>query len=209
MTGASWLGDPDRARHLADRMGRLAGRLRTVELDGDPSDERGARSTRAGHLGPARVRSWRFRADQRRDRATTARSGRSSTSSTPVPDPTCSTPPGGAGSSVIIIPRRGPRRGRRSSRPQASTANASRRASTGSSCRRCRTESPPATTQTIDGAGSIGWSPPARGRCATVRPRRRWSAGPAGARRSERRAGRRGAGRPPPRCPRRVRGGRP
>ena len=41
MTGASWLGDPDRARHLADRMGRLAARLRTVELDGDPSDERG------------------------------------------------------------------------------------------------------------------------------------------------------------------------
>jgi aminoglycoside phosphotransferase (APT) family kinase protein len=31
-TGASWLGDPDRARHLADRMGRLASRLRTIDL---------------------------------------------------------------------------------------------------------------------------------------------------------------------------------
>ena len=31
-TGASWLDDPDRARHLADRMGRLAARLRTVDL---------------------------------------------------------------------------------------------------------------------------------------------------------------------------------
>lgn len=31
-TGASWLGDPARARHLADRMGRLASRLRTVDL---------------------------------------------------------------------------------------------------------------------------------------------------------------------------------
>jgi len=34
-TGARWLGDPDRARHLADRMGRLARRLRSVELDAD------------------------------------------------------------------------------------------------------------------------------------------------------------------------------
>ena len=31
-TGAAWLDDPDRARHLADRMGRLASRLRTVDL---------------------------------------------------------------------------------------------------------------------------------------------------------------------------------
>jgi aminoglycoside phosphotransferase (APT) family kinase protein len=45
--GASWLGDPDRARHLADRMGRLASRLRSVEPDGDPSDERGAADQRA------------------------------------------------------------------------------------------------------------------------------------------------------------------
>jgi len=37
-TGASWLADPDRARHLADRMGRLASRLRDVELDTDPFD---------------------------------------------------------------------------------------------------------------------------------------------------------------------------
>jgi aminoglycoside phosphotransferase (APT) family kinase protein len=42
MTGASWLDDPDRARHLAERMGRLAGRLRTVEPDGEAFDERGA-----------------------------------------------------------------------------------------------------------------------------------------------------------------------
>lgn len=33
-TGAGWLGEPDRARHLADRMGRLAGRLRAL----DPAD---------------------------------------------------------------------------------------------------------------------------------------------------------------------------
>ncbi len=32
--GASWLGDHDRARHLADRMGRLARRLRAVDLAG-------------------------------------------------------------------------------------------------------------------------------------------------------------------------------
>ena len=32
-TGAGWLGDPERARHLADRMGRLARRLRAVDLD--------------------------------------------------------------------------------------------------------------------------------------------------------------------------------
>ncbi len=31
-TGAGWLDDPDRARHLADRMGRLARRLRAVDL---------------------------------------------------------------------------------------------------------------------------------------------------------------------------------
>jgi aminoglycoside phosphotransferase (APT) family kinase protein len=31
-TGASWLGDPERARQLADRMGRLANRLRSVDL---------------------------------------------------------------------------------------------------------------------------------------------------------------------------------
>ena len=31
-TGARWLDDPDRARHLADRMGRLASRLRTIDL---------------------------------------------------------------------------------------------------------------------------------------------------------------------------------
>jgi aminoglycoside phosphotransferase (APT) family kinase protein len=36
-TGASWLSDPDRARHLADRMGRLASRLRGVDLDDDMS----------------------------------------------------------------------------------------------------------------------------------------------------------------------------
>ncbi len=41
-TGASWLGDPDRARHLADRMGRLASRLRAVDLGGDGFDEYGA-----------------------------------------------------------------------------------------------------------------------------------------------------------------------
>ncbi len=35
-TGATWLGDADRARHLAERMGRLASRLRSVELDADP-----------------------------------------------------------------------------------------------------------------------------------------------------------------------------
>ena len=34
-TGASWLDLPDRARHLADRMGRLATRLRSVDLDSD------------------------------------------------------------------------------------------------------------------------------------------------------------------------------
>jgi aminoglycoside phosphotransferase (APT) family kinase protein len=37
-TGASWLGDPDRARHLADRMGRLANRLQALEFDADPPD---------------------------------------------------------------------------------------------------------------------------------------------------------------------------
>jgi aminoglycoside phosphotransferase (APT) family kinase protein len=31
-TGASWLDDPDRARHVAGRMGRLAGRLRALDL---------------------------------------------------------------------------------------------------------------------------------------------------------------------------------
>ncbi len=31
-TGASWLDDADRARHLADRMGRLASRLRTIDV---------------------------------------------------------------------------------------------------------------------------------------------------------------------------------
>lgn len=39
-TGATWLGDPARARLLADRMGRLASRLRNVELDAVPSDGR-------------------------------------------------------------------------------------------------------------------------------------------------------------------------
>jgi aminoglycoside phosphotransferase (APT) family kinase protein len=37
-TGASWLGDPERARHLADRMGRLARELRAVDLDDDLFD---------------------------------------------------------------------------------------------------------------------------------------------------------------------------
>lgn len=31
-TGARWLGDPDRARHLADLMGRLASRVRAIDL---------------------------------------------------------------------------------------------------------------------------------------------------------------------------------
>jgi len=32
-TGATWLDDPDRARHLADRMGRLARQVRAVPVD--------------------------------------------------------------------------------------------------------------------------------------------------------------------------------
>jgi aminoglycoside phosphotransferase (APT) family kinase protein len=39
-TGASWLDDPDRARHLADRMGRLARQLRAVDRDDDLFDGR-------------------------------------------------------------------------------------------------------------------------------------------------------------------------
>ena len=41
-TGATWLGDPDRARHLADRMGRLAHRLRTMGLASVDLDDRSA-----------------------------------------------------------------------------------------------------------------------------------------------------------------------
>jgi aminoglycoside phosphotransferase (APT) family kinase protein len=39
-TGASWLDDPDRAGHLADRMGRLATQLRAVEFDDNLFDGR-------------------------------------------------------------------------------------------------------------------------------------------------------------------------
>ncbi len=43
-TGAHWLDDPDRARRLAERMGRLASRLRAFDLDGDVIESRGQRS---------------------------------------------------------------------------------------------------------------------------------------------------------------------
>lgn len=37
-SGADWLDDPERARQLAHAMGRLAKRLRTVDLGGHPAD---------------------------------------------------------------------------------------------------------------------------------------------------------------------------
>lgn len=46
-TGASWLGDAARAGLLAERMGRLASRLRDVELDAIPSDGRRVADSRA------------------------------------------------------------------------------------------------------------------------------------------------------------------
>lgn len=47
-TGATWLDDPDRARHLADRMGRLAMRLRAVDLDSVGAAPRRAEAVRPG-----------------------------------------------------------------------------------------------------------------------------------------------------------------
>jgi aminoglycoside phosphotransferase (APT) family kinase protein len=64
-TGATWLGDADRARHLAERMGKLASRLRSVELDADqvegPGTDRphsatpGARAFVHGDFAPINV----------------------------------------------------------------------------------------------------------------------------------------------------------
>jgi aminoglycoside phosphotransferase (APT) family kinase protein len=46
-TGASWLGEPDRARHLAARMGRLVRRLRDVDLEGVDSRNEIAKDPKA------------------------------------------------------------------------------------------------------------------------------------------------------------------
>jgi hypothetical protein len=43
-TGATWLGDPARGRHLAERMGRLVGQLGSVDTTGLDLDVRAATS---------------------------------------------------------------------------------------------------------------------------------------------------------------------
>ena len=147
-TGAAWLDDPGRARHLADRMGALVRDFDRIDPAGLPIEsalgdsrhlaDRGS----AGGPSPCARRPPRRRVcDQRRDRAggdaprvvhgdfapinviVGADGEIAALLDFETRTPAIHTPtwPGGAGWSDIITPRRGPPPGRRSGRRQAST----------------------------------------------------------------------------------------